>query len=287
MEQNTIKPRGPLSLNGFQLKLIALAIMTIDHLAAYDVFPMSDLLYGEMRLIGRIAAPLFLFMNVEGLRHTRNRARFLLRMYLACVLVGLTDALMRRALPGTIAEDLINMLPTFLYVGVYVCCAEALRSRSGKAAAAAAGAIALSIGCAALHVHLGQTGQTGLRQWCDIFLPSPLSVEYSILFVLLGVAWYLIGDVRINCLLLLGLSLLSRAVPLYFFFGDFFQRIPFLNTDNFTLWHLFTNTQWWMFLAAVPMLMYNGERGHGMKYLFYIYYPLHQYLFILISIFCK
>lgn len=287
MEQNTIKPRRPLSLNGFQLKLIALAIMTIDHLAAYDVFPMSDQLYGEMRLIGRIAAPLFLFMNVEGLRHTRSRAKFLGRMYLACVLIGLTDALMGIALPGTSAADLINMLPTFLYVGVYVCCVEALRSRSKRGTAAAIGAIALSLGCAALRVYLGQNGHTELRQWCNIILPSPFSVEYSILFVLLGVAWYLIDDVRINCLLLLGLSLISRTVPVHIFFSDSFQHIPFLHPDNFTVWHLFTNTQWWMFLAAAPMLMYNGERGHGMKYLFYLYYPLHQYLFILISIFWK
>ena len=34
--------------------------------------------------------------------------------------------------------------------------------------------------------------------------------------------------------------------------------------------------QWWSYLAIIPLCLYNGTRGkYNIKYLFYIYYPLH------------
>ena len=33
-----------------------------------------------------------------------------------------------------------------------------------------------------------------------------------------------------------------------------------------------------MWLALPLILSYNGQRGRGMKYLFYVYYPAHVYI---------
>ncbi|MDR2415556.1 MAG: conjugal transfer protein TraX [Candidatus Peribacteria bacterium] len=30
-----------------------------------------------------------------------------------------------------------------------------------------------------------------------------------------------------------------------------------------------------MIFSAIPILLYNGEKGKGRKYLFYVFYPLH------------
>ena len=38
-----------------------------------------------------------------------------------------------------------------------------------------------------------------------------------------------------------------------------------------------------MIFAAVPIALYNGERGKGIKNFFYIYYPLHIGILYVIS----
>lgn len=62
-------------LTGNQLKIIALIAMTIDHIGAY-LLPRFIFL----RIIGRLAFPIFAFMIAEGCRYTKNRKRYLLTM---------------------------------------------------------------------------------------------------------------------------------------------------------------------------------------------------------------
>lgn len=59
-------------LTGNQLKLIALMAMTVDHIGM-ELFPQHPIL----RLIGRLAYPIFAYMIAEGCRHTRSMPRYL------------------------------------------------------------------------------------------------------------------------------------------------------------------------------------------------------------------
>ena len=62
-----------------QIKLIAIAAMTIDHIAF--IFLQADTaLYFVMRIIGRMTAPIMSFMLAEGFRYTRSRMKYLLRL---------------------------------------------------------------------------------------------------------------------------------------------------------------------------------------------------------------
>ena len=67
------------------LKLIAVLTMLIDHIACYalpcrivllTIGGHNVMLYNVMRMIGRIAFPLFAFLLVEGFVHTRSRIRY-------------------------------------------------------------------------------------------------------------------------------------------------------------------------------------------------------------------
>lgn len=66
------------------LKIIALLTMTIDHLAIflYDASFITAYEYIPLRVIGRLAFPLFAFMIVEGVLHTKNLKQYLLRLAL-------------------------------------------------------------------------------------------------------------------------------------------------------------------------------------------------------------
>lgn len=67
-------------MNRQQIKLLAIAAMTIDHIALVFV-PSSSILYYVMRLIGRLTAPLMAFMLTEGFRYTHSRLKYLLRLF--------------------------------------------------------------------------------------------------------------------------------------------------------------------------------------------------------------
>ena len=62
-------------LTGNQLKLIAMLTMTIDHIGM-QLFP--RLLW--LRIIGRLAMPIYAYMIAEGCRHTRDRKQYLSRL---------------------------------------------------------------------------------------------------------------------------------------------------------------------------------------------------------------
>jgi hypothetical protein len=48
-------------------------------------------------------------------------------------------------------------------------------------------------------------------------------------------------------------------------------------------WYEFQYDQWLMVLALPIILMYNGEKGKGYKYFFYIFYPVHIYALFIIG----
>lgn len=68
-------------LSNFDLKIIAIITMTIDHNGAI-MYPNIDI----FRIIGRISFPIFAFLLVEGFKHTRNKLKYFLRLILFAII---------------------------------------------------------------------------------------------------------------------------------------------------------------------------------------------------------
>ena len=85
MKQETYQNGG---VSGVTLKWLAMLTMLIDHVASgflYDynfIVPHNLLnLYDIMRLIGRLAFPIFAFLIVQGYQHTSNLERYLRNLF--------------------------------------------------------------------------------------------------------------------------------------------------------------------------------------------------------------
>ena len=68
-------------MTGNWLKIIAAIAMTIDHIGII-LFPQNNML----RIIGRIAMPIFAYMIAEGCGHTKNKFRYFITMFLVAAL---------------------------------------------------------------------------------------------------------------------------------------------------------------------------------------------------------
>jgi hypothetical protein len=276
-------------LTSFQIKLTALFFMTLDHVAATGIFPTE--IYRIANILGRIAAPLFLFLLVEGLRYTRSKKRYVFRLYATAVLVGFINWLIERFTQnpsGLFA--LSNVLPTLFYTALYITAIDAfvhaVKSRAYKNAILSAIVFLLPLVTAWIYIYVqtnfGWDGAYVVLAAMHIVLPPITFVMFSVLFVSLGVIWYFVE--KKTCIVIT-FAILSALC--FFVDANIVVEITNRLADTnlflpFNCFELFYSNQWCMFLAVPFIALYNNEKGRGYKHLFYLYYPLHQYLIYVI-----
>lgn len=278
-------------LTAFQLKVLALVIMTVDHIGAFAFeIPLVEQYREILRSIGRLAAPLFLFLLVQSIRHTRSKPKFLLRLYLAGMCTELFVTAMNVCL-GEVFNYFTpgNILFTFFYTALYIVlmerAASAVKTRDLRALTATAVLFAVSllptlladtIRYAIYPVGASTRVQFLVSGLLGTFLPSFYSIEYGIGFVLLGAAMYFVGTKNRQCAVFAAFCLLCIA-------GAVFAPSEIYMVQSFGLFQTFFDLDQCRMIFSLPfMLLYNDERGRSCKWFFYWYYPLHrEVIFIL------
>lgn len=265
-----------------QIKWIALIAMTIDHLAAYGFeIPVFAAHFNTLRIIGRIAAPLFFFALTESVKHTRNRKRFLLRLYLGAVGTGLFVAITNLLFHDSIGRFFpSNILCDYIYTALYIILIEqiieGIKIKQWKQSLLALTGIATT-GIPHFivwgiyefpYAKYGLSPETvwTIQDFAGSFVLSPLAAEYTILFVLMGILMYFAGNKYGKAAVLVLFSCLC-------YFGG---KMAILNHS--LVIPILGHRQYYMIFAVPFILLYNGEKGTGSKYFFYVYYPVHRYL---------
>ena len=85
--------------------------------------------------------------------------------------------------------------------------------------------------------------------------------------------------------LFLGLDYQILAVGLIFLYYLLRNKAPFINNLAAMAYHVFLRNVgiYWFGLAGfLPVLLYNGKRGRGLKWFFYLFYPLHLFVIYII-----
>ncbi len=222
-------------MSGFTLKIIALLLMTADHLS---------IIFGSLpylRIPGRLSAPIFAFILSEGVRYTSDRKKYMFRLYVFAVLMATCNML-------TGYEVQNNIMATFFLTVLNITAIENVLNKKY-----------IWLLAFAFQITAVFAGTEFLR----ILMPSPSTCEGGIMWVALGMALYFLRESKAARLAAIAVFAIMQFSPQAEGVAEAYQ---------------------WMMIFAIPIIaMYNGKRGKGVKYLFYIYYPLHIYLFWFIS----
>lgn len=214
-------------LDGTALKLIAMVCMAFDHVGD-NFFP--DQIW--MRIVGRIAMPLFAFCAAEGFSHTHDRGKYLKRMGLFALISEIPFDLVTA---GKVLEfSHQNIMFSFLWA--FLCLTLYERVANGASGAKRFFGVMILVAGVLLSVLLG--------------------LDYNMLGVGLIFIYYLLRERLLFVRNVLGMAyhLLLRNVGVYIF----------------------------GLLGFLPVFLYNGKKGKGLKWLFYCFYPGHLLLIWLV-----
>ncbi|KEI97251.1 conjugal transfer protein TraX [Clostridium botulinum A2B7 92] len=257
-------------LTGFQLKLIGLFLMIFDHI--HEMFGFTNNIPVAFNWVGRIVAPIFIFMTVQGFIHTRNRKKYAIRLYIGSVLMNLGNFIIPKYFQRTDSFGLMNnIFATLFVIVIYLSIIEYLgKSIKEKNTLGIVKGIGLFILPIAIGFIIIMNITAPGMMYAVFIIPTPLFVEGGPVFILLGIIMYLFREKK--KMLVIVYSILSVIIML-------------MGGDITIQGLLFKNYQWMMIFAAPLFYLYNGKKGKSVKYLFYVFYPAHIYIFYIISVY--
>lgn len=226
-------------LSGNALKLIACALMLIDHVGIL-LFP-RDIIF---RVIGRLAFPIFAFMIAEGARYTKNKLRYFLTILAEGLIIQVVYYVAMR-------DTSLSIFITFA-LAIPVIYALDLAKRALLSESRSLVRVTLTL---ALFVAL----VVGARVFCHFF-----DVDYGFYGVMTPVfaSLFMLPPNAPECIRRFD------TIPVH---------VAACGVALFLLSGMGTGVQAYSLLALPLLLLYSGRRGKmRLKYFFYVFYPAHM-----------
>ncbi|WP_430617023.1 TraX family protein [Enterococcus sp. DIV0176] len=243
--------------------MLGIVLMFIDHIHQMFV-PFGA--PNWLDWFGRPVATIFFFVSVIGFSHTHNKKKYMSRLYLSMVLMTLFTFTLEK-LVGYDQVVLMNNIFRDLFIGTLMMFAIDLFVE-GKHATN-------------LKKMLGGTVLFILPILLSFLLPllmeSPMIIQNQFVFLTI--------TATLPALLLAENNVMVLLIPLLYLARNNRQIQCLMIVVVATIYFFLGSTQWMMIFAIVPILLYNGQKGKGMKYFFYIFYPAHIAILYLLSAF--
>lgn len=224
----------------FQLKILACVFMAIDHIG-YSLFPNVALL----RIIGRLALPIFAFFIAEGCRYTRHKLKRFLTLLICGAVFLLAYYVAFRYIYGSI---FITFAASTLVIYILSECKKNIFPKIKT----------LPLIISLLLLILSICGY--------YYLNTLIKIDYGFYGMLIPVFISIFDFHKIDAP-----EKLKTADNLYVKLLCMSIPMVLLSLNN-ALHYL----QFFSFFAIPLLLLYNGKPGkRKMKYFFYIFYPVH------------
>jgi len=322
-------------ISGSTLKLVAIITMLIDHTAAtildhilmtrgmnsldatdvqavQQFYIDNGLLMGIdtfMRLVGRIAFPIFCFLLVEGMVHTRNKMKYAIRLGLFALIseVPFDLAFANELFYWDYQSVYFTLLIGLLVMIGFSVVSDKLSEKKWLPAFALVGVIATGLLTTnmiqrvlqffnSIILSLGSDQTLTMNTATYLILVSIFSVIALIVFLIMSKKITLQRtSVRFADLAILvaGFLLADFLKTDYSGFGILTIAIMYgLRRSHFNAMlggcislTVMSISEVPAFLDLILIRMYNGTRGMNMKYVFYLFYPVHLFILYLICYF--
>ena len=277
-------------LSSLSLKIIACILMTLDHIALLflergNVDINTD--YYILRAVGKIAFPIFVFLAVEGVYHTKNIFKYLCRLGIIAIIMDGFGYIIGQIYKIPVYDNpLIGNAFTDLFLGVL---AVYLLKRKDWYSLLAVVPVALAV----------LSNVTA-----DVNYGTIIKTDWGLFSMVLFLAFFL---ARTLADLFIKDKAKQSQIDLETFrslvsdkYHKYFEVVALVTVELafYLLWRFNYSSQFlpndfvplgtYSTLAAVFLLFYNGKRGFKNKiiqYSFYAYYPFHIVLLGIISLF--
>lgn len=295
-----------ISINQFVLRIIAIITMTLDHIGVFLMtYPLSSgqFFTGEVfRLIGRIAFPLFALMLAEGMRHTRSKEKYLLRIFGIYLAITVAQTIINYGLANhyDVKANFPNPFTDLILNGLVLCCLS--KKKYFKFFVI----IPITIICLGYGCDIVESLYNRTVLWFPVIYRSSYGV-YGLLITLgfyyaVPLAKLLINNLNernnlesgvvfdermerrliniLSCLIFFVINVLFFALKYYPEIGP---NLDVLGMSG-RLPHL-GGFQSYALLAIIPIFFYNGKRGYDSKFFrifSYLYFPVHLIIIFLI-----
>lgn len=263
------------------LKIVALLLMLLDHIALF--IPGMPIVF---RYLGRASAPIFMFCLAEGFVHTSDKIKYLKRLYIGSAIMGVLNTVAYIIMPNARVTLDNNIFSTLFCIGLLITLYDKFKNKERDAkqllvvtviyqivsfvVCYIVDIVALALETEGLsNVTATVIIRENASNLINGFMPNVFFCEGGYLMVLFGLMMYYYGKNK------------KRMSFVYVYMCIVYALIIFFTEAGMD--GLFNSYQWMMILATPFFLIYNGEKGKGLKYLFYVFYPVHLIILFLVG----